>query len=78
MDEIIRWKGSRLLAVVVSTIIFSLFHLFNPGTYPGVVLSLIPVSLLLGACYLYAGLGGSIVAHNIYNTFLVIIGVMLR
>lgn len=76
IDEIVRWRHSKLLAVVLSTIIFALFHLSNPGTYPAYVLPLIPGGLLLGVCYLYTGLGGAIIAHNLYNTFLVIIGVL--
>ena len=75
IDEIVRWRHSKLLAVLLSTIIFALFHLSNPGTYPAYVLPLIPGGLLLGVCYLYTGLGGSIIAHNLYNTFLVIVGV---
>lgn len=78
MDEMIRWRKSRLLAVVASALIFSAFHLSNPGTYPAFVVSVIPASLFLGVCYLYTGLGGSIVAHDLYNTILVIIGVMMR
>ena len=76
MDEIIRWRKSKLLAVVASAIIFSSFHLSNPGTYPAFAISLIPASLLLGVCYLYTGLSGSIIAHDLYNTFLVVIGVL--
>jgi len=76
IDEIVRWRHSKLLAVVLSTIIFAVFHLSNPGTYPAYVLPLIPGGLLLGVCYLYTGLGGAIIAHNLYNTFLVIIGVL--
>jgi membrane protease YdiL (CAAX protease family) len=77
IDEIVRWRGSKLLAVAVSTVVFAVFHLSNPGTYPAYVLPLIPGGLLLGVCYLYTGLGGAILAHNLYNTYtyLAIIGV---
>jgi membrane protease YdiL (CAAX protease family) len=75
IDEIVRWRHSKLLAVALSTIIFALFHLSNPGTYPAYVLPLIPGGLLLGVCYLYTGLGGAIIAHNLYNTYLVVIGI---
>ncbi len=74
IDEILRWRHSKLLAVALSTIIFAVFHLSNPGTYPAYILPLIPGGLLLGVCYLYTGLGGAIIAHNLYNTYLVIIG----
>lgn len=78
IDEFVRWRGSKLLAVVLSTIIFSLFHLSNPGTYFGYVIPLMPAGLLLGFCYIKTGLGGAIIAHNTYNTFQVIIGVLMR
>lgn len=69
IDEIVRWRKSKLLAVVLSTIVFAVFHLSNPGTYPAYILPLIPGGLLLGVCYLYTGLGGAILAHNLYNTY---------
>ena len=78
IDEVIRWRKSKLLAVVVSALLFAVFHLSNPGTYPALVVSMLPASLLLGVCYLYTGLGGAIVAHNAYNTFLVVVGALMR
>jgi len=78
MDEIIRWKHSKALAVGLSSLLFAAFHLSNPGTYLSFVVTLIPASILLGLCYLKVGLGGSIVAHNAYNTFLVIVDAISR
>ena len=78
LDEILRWRRSKLLAVVSSAILFALFHLSNPGTYLAFALPLIPAGLLLGVCYLKTGLGGAIIAHNSYNSFLVVIGVLTR
>jgi len=71
IDEVVRRRKSKLLAVMVSALLFATFHLSNPGTYPAIIISMLPASLLLGACYLYTGLGGAILAHNAYNTFLV-------
>jgi membrane protease YdiL (CAAX protease family) len=76
MDEIIRQKGSALLAVILSSVVFAAFHLSNPGTYPAFALTLFPSSLLLGICYLKVGLGGAVLAHNSYNSFLVIVGML--
>ncbi|MEM3453232.1 MAG: CPBP family intramembrane glutamic endopeptidase [Candidatus Hadarchaeum sp.] len=76
MDELIRWRRSKLLAVLTSALLFSAFHLSNPGTYPAIVISMLPASLLLSVCYLYTGLGGVILAHNSYNTILVVIGIL--
>ncbi|MEM2889825.1 MAG: CPBP family intramembrane glutamic endopeptidase [Candidatus Hadarchaeum sp.] len=78
MDELIRWRRSKLLAVLTSALLFSAFHLSNPGTYPAIVISMLPASLLLSMCYLYTGLGGAILAHNSYNTVLVVIGLLAR
>ena len=78
IDEVIRRRRSRLLAVTVSALVFAFFHLSNPGTYLGFAISLIPASLLLGACYLYTGLGGAILAHDSYNTILLVIGLIWR
>lgn len=78
IDEMIRWHRSRFFAVIVSAVLFSAFHLSNPGTYPAIVVSMLPASLLLGICYLYTGLGGAIVAHSSYNTFLLVIGALTR
>jgi membrane protease YdiL (CAAX protease family) len=69
IDETLRWRRSKLLAIVLSTVIFAFIHLSNPGSDAPSVIILIPGGLLLGACYLYTGLGGAILAHNIYNTY---------
>lgn len=73
IDELVHWRDSRLLAVVVSTLVFAAFHLSNPGTYLPFALPLIPAGLLLGVCYLKTGLAGAIIAHNTYNSILVIL-----
>lgn len=78
IDEMVRWHKSKSLAVVVSAVVFAAFHLSNPGTYPALIISMLPASLLLGVCYLYTGLGGAIIAHNSYNTFLVVVGILMR
>lgn len=77
IDEVIRRRKSKLLAVAFSAVLFAAFHLSNPGTYPAIIISMLPASLLLGACYLYTGLGGAILAHNAYNTLLVFVGLFM-
>ena len=76
IDEYYRWRKSEIGAVVFSSLLFAIFHLSNPGTYPVFALAIFPSSLLLGLCYLKAGLGGAILAHNLYNSFLVLVGVL--
>jgi membrane protease YdiL (CAAX protease family) len=76
IDELTHRRGSKMFAVVISSFVFAMFHLSNPGTYPPFALVLFPTSLLLGICYLKVGLGGAILAHNSYNSFLVITGMI--
>jgi membrane protease YdiL (CAAX protease family) len=66
------WTG----AIVFSSLLFSIFHLSNPGTYPAFALAIFPSALFLGVCYIKVGLGGAVLAHNVYNSFLVITGIM--
>lgn len=73
IDEFVRWHKSKFWAVVVSALIFAAFHLSNPGTYLAYTIPVILAGLLLGVCYLKTGLGGAIMAHNSYNTFLVLV-----
>ncbi len=74
LEEIARRSRSRLLGVILSSLIFAVFHLSNPGTYPAFAVPLIGAGFLMGACYLLSGLAGAIIAHNAYNSILVIIG----
>lgn len=76
IDEFIVRKRSQLGAVVFSAFLFSVFHLSNPGTYPAFAFAVFPTSLLLGLCYLKTGLGGAVIAHNFYNSSLVMLGML--
>jgi len=67
MDELVRMGASRAWAVAVSALAFAAFHLSNPGAGPGIVLVVLPAGVLLGVCYLRAGLAGSILSHAFYN-----------
>jgi len=75
MDEVRRWSGSVVLAIVVSSLSFAAFHLTNPGTYLAYVIPILPCGVLLCLCYLKVGLGGAILAHSAYNTFLFLLSV---
>lgn len=76
IDELMTRRWNQWKAVLISAILFSLFHLSNPGTYLAFSLAILPAGILLGWCYLKAGLGGAILAHDLYNTFLVILSVI--
>ncbi|MEW6592503.1 MAG: CPBP family intramembrane glutamic endopeptidase [Candidatus Hadarchaeota archaeon] len=78
IDEFIRRGRSKASAVFFSSILFAAFHLSNPGTYISFALTLIPSSILLGITYLKVGLGGALLAHNSYNSFLVIVDAVSR
>ncbi|MEM2507994.1 MAG: CPBP family intramembrane glutamic endopeptidase [Candidatus Hadarchaeales archaeon] len=67
IDELLRLGVSKFEAVFVPALTFATFHLSNPGTEPAIILLLLPAGLLLGVCYLKAGLSGSIIAHSSYN-----------
>lgn len=74
LEEIALRSRSKLVGVLISSLIFAAFHLSNPGTYPAFAVPLIGAGLLLGVCYLLSGLAGAIIAHNAYNSILVVLG----
>lgn len=73
LEEAARRTRSKWIGVAVSTLIFAIFHLSNPGTYPAFVIPLLGAGLLLGICYLVSGLAGAIITHNAYNSILVLL-----
>jgi membrane protease YdiL (CAAX protease family) len=66
-EELSRRLRSRAVGLVLTSLIFALFHLSNPGTYPAAVLPLFLGGLMFGACYMFTGLAGSIASHSAYN-----------
>jgi membrane protease YdiL (CAAX protease family) len=67
--EEIGWRTrSRLLGILLSSIIFAAFHVSNPGTYPAAVIPLMVGGVLLGICYMLGGLASAIVCHCVYNS----------
>jgi len=74
LEEVSRRARSRSLGVLISALVFALFHLSNPGTYPAYAIPLVAGGILLGACYLLVGLGGAIISHCAYNSLLMIMG----
>jgi len=74
LEEASRRARSRSLGVLISALVFALFHLSNPGTYPAYAIPLVAGGILLGACYLLVGLGGAIISHCAYNSLLMIMG----
>lgn len=72
LNEFSRRLRSRSVGVALSAILFALFHLSNPGTYPAAVLPLFLGGVLFGICYLRVGLGGAILCHSTYNLLILL------
>jgi membrane protease YdiL (CAAX protease family) len=75
-EELSRRLRSRAAGLVLTAVIFALFHLSNPGTYPAAVFPLFLGGLLFGICYMYAGLAGAILSHSAYNFIIVLPAVL--
>ena len=75
LEEVALRSHSKLAGVLLSSLVFAVFHLSNPGTYPAFAVPLVGAGLVLGACCLFSGLAGAIIAHNAYNSILVILGI---
>lgn len=73
LEEAARRTRSRLAGLVISALIFAVFHLSNPGMYPASIIPMTVGGLILGTCYLLGGLGSAIVCHSLYNAMLVVI-----
>lgn len=69
LEEIARWKNSRWWGLILSSFVFALFHLSNPGTLPVAAIPLVIGGLILGGCYLVGGLAAAVLAHILYNVF---------
>lgn len=67
---------SRTAGLIISSVVFGIFHLSNPGTYPAFVLPLIIAGLILGAAYLFRGFSCAVLTHCFYNSMLVILQLM--
>lgn len=68
LEEIGRRTRSRLLGILLSSIVFAAFHVSNPGTYPAAIIPLAVGGMLLGICYMLGGLASAIVCHCAYNS----------
>ena len=75
-EELSRRLRSRAAGLVLTAVIFALFHLSNPGTYPAALLPLFFGGLIFGICYMFTGLAGSILSHSAYNFILVLPAVL--
>ena len=75
---VLQWKpvASKIVAVIVSAVVFSLFHFIGVlGDQPNVSLFLIRYlgGLFLGILYCFRGFGITAYAHSMYDLFLLIL-----
>lgn len=75
-EELSRRLRSRAIGLVLTAVIFALFHLSNPGTYPAALFPLFLGGLIFGICYIFTGLAGAIASHSAYNFILVLPAVL--
>ena len=60
-------RFGRLRALALSSIVFGLFHLIDPGSYPFAFIPPTVAGIFLGAAYLKGGLKVAVPAHIGYN-----------
>jgi membrane protease YdiL (CAAX protease family) len=70
LEEVAVRSHSKTLGIIISGIIFGIFHLSNPGTYLPSAIPLIVAGIMLGICYVLGGLKSSILCHCAYNSIL--------
>ena len=78
---ILQWKpvGSKIVAVIVSAVVFSLFHFIGVlGDQPNVSLFMIRFlgGVFLGILYCFRGFGITAYAHSMYDLFLIVLGII--
>lgn len=67
LEEISKMSKSKVLALILSSLIFALFHLSNPGTYLTAVIPYFIGGMIIGGGYLLGGLSVAALCHIIYN-----------
>jgi len=77
----LQWKpvGSKIVAVIASAVVFSLFHFIGVlGDQPNVSLFMIRFlgGVFLGILYCFRGFGITAYAHSMYDLFLLILGIV--
>ncbi|KXA95274.1 hypothetical protein AKJ37_00370 [candidate division MSBL1 archaeon SCGC-AAA259I09] len=67
LEEITQMSQSKWIGLFSSALLFALFHLSNPGTYPIAVIFYFVGGLVIGGSYLVGGLTVAALSHIIYN-----------
>jgi len=63
----LRKRIPLLNAIIVSSICFGIFHLFNSGTYFWAFIPPTIAGFIFSIAYLKGGLGGAVLTHSMYN-----------
>lgn len=67
LEEISRLAKSKGAGLLFSSLLFAIFHLFNPGTYLAAIFPYFVGGLILGISYLLGGLSVAVFSHVLYN-----------
>lgn len=67
LEEISKISKSKWLALILSSLLFALFHLSNPGTHLTAVIPYFFGGMIIGGGYLAGGLSVAALCHIIYN-----------
>ncbi len=70
LEEVSEKSKSKIVGLVVSALLFAVFHLSNPGMLPASMLPLTVSGFLLGGAYLIGGLPVAISSHCLYNAII--------
>ena len=78
---VLQWKplGSKIVAVIVSAVVFSLFHFIGIlGDQPNASLFMIRFlgGVFLGILFCFRGFGITAYAHSMYDLFLLVLGII--
>lgn len=67
LEEIAQLSNSRWIGLLLSSFLFAIFHISNPGTYPVAIIPYFVGGMLIGGSYLLGGLAVATSCHIIYN-----------
>lgn len=67
LEELSRIAKSKWAGLLLSALLFSIFHLSNPGTYATAAISYFIGGIVIGIGYLAGGLSVAVSGHVLYN-----------
>lgn len=67
LEEISRLTESKWGGLLLSSLLFAIIHLTNPGTYLAAIFPYFVGGIILGVSYLMGGLSVAVFSHVLYN-----------